>query len=122
LMILKNQLIIGTIVVRKMINNISDLVAVFKVWWHTPIKLERKPKLPEPSEYQKILDSAPPHTLDLMSVSSEVFTDEYFKKLFDRKANGEPLSWEERHRLESYFHINDINYGLEHPDDFWEDR
>ena len=91
------------------INNLSDLIAAFKAWWHAPIKIELKKKEPEamtPEEFKKL----PPSILEVISNGSmKVMADRYYENLRDRVRHGEHLTVEERYRLRMKDHIDGIN-------------
>jgi hypothetical protein len=106
------------------INNWSDLIAALKAWWHAPINLERKPKLPEPSEYKSILDGSnkperlPQSVLDILSKNTMTeYRKKYYDELRARLKRGDILTAEERYRLRMNDHISGINDSLDHPDE-----
>jgi len=101
-----------------MINNLSDLVAAVKAWWHKPISLERKPEPMTPEEFKKL----PDNILNIISRGpSRELKDQYYGELRARIRRGEPVSADERYRLRMHDQINHLNYGLEHPDEFWKE-
>ena len=100
-----------------MINNLSDLFAALKAWWHAPIKIEFKKKEPEamtPEEVKKL----PPSVLDILNSNVIAkYREQYYSELRDRIKRGEHLTAEERYRLRMHDHIYQINDALEHPDE-----
>lgn len=98
-----------------MINNLSDLISAFKAWWHAPITFERKEKVMTPEEFKKL----PPSVMDLISNAPlKRYRDQYYDELRARRKAGEKLSSEEAYRLRMHDDISNLNYGLDHPDEF----
>ena len=99
------------------INNLSDLIAAFKAWWHAPIKIELKKKEPEamtPEEFKKL----PQSVLDILNIDTMAkYRKQYYDDIRARLRANEFVSAEERYRLRMHDHINQINDVLEHPDD-----
>jgi len=99
------------------INNLSDLIAAFKAWWHAPIKISLKRKEPEamtPEEFKKL----PPSVLEVFNNGSmRRMADDYYEHLRDKIRHGEYLTTEERYRLRMKDHIDGINHAWDNPDE-----